>query len=245
MVHGAAHELIHWIAALVLVVGGAIFVALAVSSALVRSVFGRIRTSANMPAVAGRPAINPRPTASTGRSSSIVAGLSLGAAAIHLAAAPHHYAELGDLGAGFVGRRVFQAAWARAALRATTRRTAWIGIVVNLAIVAAWVVSRSVGLPVGTGTLAPESIGLPDRRVDDLRAPHRRRVRRFACSGVDRAQIARRTPGPIACGGRRSPGARARPAHDITGRGRDRGRSGPWPGPRLACRHGDHAMTGR
>ena len=192
MVHGAAHELIHWIAALVLVVGGAIFVALAVYQRVGAERLRRDPHVGEHAGGAGGPSIQPATDGVDRSIIIVVAGLSLGAAAIHLAAAPHHYAELGELGAGFVAAGIFQAAWARAALRATTRRTAWIGIVVNLAIVAAWVVSRSVGLPVGTGTLAPESIGLPDgaSTIFELLIVAGLTVRLL---GVDRAQIARRT----------------------------------------------------
>ena len=146
MDHGGAHELIHWIAALVLVVGGAVFLALAAyqrfGPASGRDEGGTARTD--------------RPTDIAAQAVDrslirIVASLSLGAAAIHLVAAPPHYTELGDLGAGFLVAGVFQAAWARAALTANTLRTAWIGVIVNLGIVAAWVVSRTVGLPVGPG----------------------------------------------------------------------------------------------
>ena len=157
MDHGGAHELIHWIAALVLVIGGAIFLALAAHQ---RFGPGRRRGEA-------RGVRRDRPTdvpaGAVDRSLIvIVASLSLSAAAIHLAAAPHHYAELGDVGAGFLVAGVFQAAWARAALTATTRRTAWIGIIVNLGIVAAWIVSRTVGLPVGPAPWTAEAVGSAD-----------------------------------------------------------------------------------
>jgi predicted branched-subunit amino acid permease len=93
--------------------------------------------------------------------------LSLGAAAIHLAAGPSHVEELGDLGLGFYWAALFQAAWAAAyAARSGTPRSsrslAWIGIAGSLAISSAWVWSRTLGLPVGPEAWRPEAIGIPD-----------------------------------------------------------------------------------
>lgn len=158
MSHDAAHELIHWIAAAVLVAGGSIFLALAA--------YGRFGPGSRVSGPGSGPR-DDRPVAGSGQPVDrslvwIVASLSIGAAAIHLAAAPHHYAELGDLGAGFLFAGIFQALWARAFLRSTTRRTAWIGFVVNTGIVGAWIYSRVVGLPVGPEPWTPEAIGLPD-----------------------------------------------------------------------------------
>jgi hypothetical protein len=186
--HGGAHELIHWIAALVLVIGGTIFVALAAYQRFGR---GRRRGGAS-PARRDRRA--DLDTGAVDRSIiTIVASLSLGAAAIHLVAAPPHYTELGDLGAGFLVAGVFQAAWARAAIAATTRRTAWIGIVVNLGIVAAWIVSRSVGLPVGPEPWTPEVVGLPDgaSTIFELLIVAGLALRLL---GIGRAPVARRAP---------------------------------------------------
>ena len=162
MIHGAAdgaaHELIHWIAALVLVVGGALFLGVAAHQR-----FGPWWPSNHRRVVGARSGRNLAPAEPVDRSVvRIVAGLSLGAAAIHLAAAPHHYAEMGDFGAGFLVAGIFQAAWARAALTACSPRTAWIGIAGNVLIVIAWIVSRSIGLPIGLEPWTPEVIGLPD-----------------------------------------------------------------------------------
>ncbi|MEP6639847.1 MAG: hypothetical protein ABJC39_10900 [Chloroflexota bacterium] len=92
----------------------------------------------------------------------IMAGLSAGAAVIHFAAAPGHYAEIGGLAIGFVASGGFQAVWVKACLAGPSSRTMTIGIVVNLAIVAAWAYTRTVGLPVGEFAGSPEPIGLPD-----------------------------------------------------------------------------------
>lgn len=143
--HG--HELLHLVAAVVLTVGGAAFV------------FASIRWR-SMVAVSSAGA---SPVAGVGRSLTVmVAGLSAGAAVIHLVAAPHHYEELGDLGAGFLAAAVFQGAWSMACLSGPSARTRWLGIAVNAAVVLAWAYTRTVGLPVGPFAGSPEPIGFPD-----------------------------------------------------------------------------------
>jgi hypothetical protein len=92
----------------------------------------------------------------------LVAALSFGAAAIHLAAAPDHVEELGALGFGFYLAAAFQAAWAVAWLLRAARRLGWIGVAGNAAISAAWVGSRVIGLPSGPTPWQPEAVGTPD-----------------------------------------------------------------------------------
>lgn len=184
---GAAHELIHWIAALVLVVGGAIFLVLAA-----RERFMSTRPRLDPSASTVRPAHVPADLVDRSIVR-IVAGLAIGAAAIHLAATPHHYTELGDLGAGFLAAGVFQAGWARAVLTASSPRTAWIGVIGNIGIVLAWIVSRSIGLPIGARPWTPEAIGLPDgaATIFELLIVAGLTVRLV---GIDRALVARWAP---------------------------------------------------
>lgn len=143
-----AHDVVHWAATLVLAGGGAAILALATRR-------GRRASTPAVPPTAGRATVE-------GSVAQVLAGLSLGAAAIHLVAAPAHYREYGDLGAGFVVAAAFQAAWARAWLTRPTRRTAWLGLAGNAAIVVAWAWSRTAGLPFPGQVGAPEPIGLPD-----------------------------------------------------------------------------------
>ena len=87
---------------------------------------------------------------------------SAGAAAIHLAMAPPHVGDSTLLGVGFV-----VAAWAQLA-------TAWVGIVrpsrrlwtaaagLNVALLGAWAVSRTAGLPFGEHRGHPEDITIVD-----------------------------------------------------------------------------------
>ena len=98
----------------------------------------------------------------------VAAGLSLGAAAIHLAAGAEHVEALGDLGLGFYWAALFQAATAFALLGRASRRVVWITIAGNVAILSAWTWSRIVGLPTVPG--GPESIGLADAIASVLQA---------------------------------------------------------------------------
>ncbi len=188
MDHGGAHDLIGWIAALVLVIGGAIFLVLAA-----RERFGQERRTGPAAADGDGPRTSVAPEAARRAAVGMIVSLSLGAAVIHFAAAPHHYTELGDLGAGFIAAGAFQAAWARAANGTITRRTAWIGIAVNLGIIVAWIVSRSVGLPVGPEPWTPEVVGLPDgaSTVFELLIVTGLAIRLL---GVDRVRLVRSGP---------------------------------------------------
>lgn len=153
--HALVHELVHWASAVVLVIGGGVtLVAMALA-----------RRRAPLP-----PA--PSPSSPTSRIAGAdvpdrslivtLAGLSLGAAAIHVVAAPPHYVELGDLGAGFLVAAMLQAAWARAILRGASSRTVIAGFAINAAILAVWVVSRTIGLPIGPMAGLAEPVGFPD-----------------------------------------------------------------------------------
>jgi hypothetical protein len=87
--------------------------------------------------------------------------LSIGAAAIHLAAGPAHVESLGDLGLGFYWAALLQGAFAIALLRrSVSRRLAWIGITLNVALISAWAWSRLFGLPGVAG--GPEAVGTAD-----------------------------------------------------------------------------------
>jgi hypothetical protein len=155
MDHG--HDTVELIAAIVLVVGGGIVTA--------RMFLTRpARHGAVAPAIQGSGLGAAHAELPTLRRSFalILAGLSAGAALIHFAAAPSHYVELGDLGAGFIVAAAFQAAWTRWCLAGPSRRTAIVGIAANLAIVGAWTYTRVFGLPVGPFAGGPEPVGFPD-----------------------------------------------------------------------------------
>jgi hypothetical protein len=93
---------------------------------------------------------------------------SLGAAIIHFALGPHHVEELGVLGLGFYLAGILQLALAVALLYAGTtvvhrpRVTILAAVGFNVAVLAAWVLSRVVGLPAGSVPWTPEAIGVAD-----------------------------------------------------------------------------------
>jgi hypothetical protein len=156
----AGHEAVEAIAAAVLVLGGAIFLARAYRTRPARH---GPATSLVSPAGAATAATTVLDTVpSVARSLvQIMAGLSFGAAFVHLVAAPSHYLELGDLGAGFVAAAVLQGAWAVRALSGLTPRIVVVGVVLNAGILVAWAWTRTVGLPLGP-FVGPEPVGYPD-----------------------------------------------------------------------------------
>ena len=145
------HDILHWVAAAVLVVGG---VAVLAISGWARARPRPEPTARSHPAPAeGRPAAR--------SSLAIVAGLSACAGIIHLAAAPGHFADIGDLAAGFLAAGVFQLAWAAKVAgqrRPMSPRLRLAGAFGNAAIIVAWALARTVGVPPGH----VDPIALPD-----------------------------------------------------------------------------------
>ncbi len=153
-----SHEAVEQLAALILAIGGAIFLVLSVRRRPIQP--GSAVSTAQHDRSTTGGAGSPPPVARS--FALILAGLSAGAAVIHLVAAPSHYAEIGDLASGFVVAAIFQFAWIRWCLAGPGRRAATIGIAGNLAIVAAWAWTRTIGLPIGAMAGSPEPVGYPD-----------------------------------------------------------------------------------
>jgi phosphotransferase system glucose/maltose/N-acetylglucosamine-specific IIC component len=78
-----------------------------------------------------------------------VAALLLGAGAVHLALAPSHFEESTLEGAGFLVAAWLQVILAVAVVLRLSRRVAMAIVAVSAACIAAWVVSRTAGLPFG------------------------------------------------------------------------------------------------
>src|SRR6266516_531693 len=78
---------------------------------------------------------------------SLLVALLLGAGAVHLALAPSHFGESTAEGVGFLVAAWLQVGLAVALVLRTTRARLTGAIVVSAACIAAWAVSRTVGLP--------------------------------------------------------------------------------------------------
>jgi hypothetical protein len=78
---------------------------------------------------------------------SAVAILSLVAAVIHVWVMPEHFAEWWAYGLFFLVAAAAQALYAVAVLRAPSPTLLRVGIIGNLAIIALWVVTRTIGVP--------------------------------------------------------------------------------------------------
>jgi hypothetical protein len=115
-----------------------------------------------------RPAAPPPPPASIPTDAGpgglvlLAATLSLAAAAIHFAFAPEHFAEYTSHGVFFLVSGGLQAGWA--VLLLSSRSLQWrrallsLGLL-NVGVIAVWVVSRTVGIPASAGA---EAVGFPD-----------------------------------------------------------------------------------
>jgi FtsP/CotA-like multicopper oxidase with cupredoxin domain len=86
----------------------------------------------------------------------------LGAAAIHAAVMPQHFQEYTLFGVFFLAAALGQAGLAAALLFSPSRLLAILGIEGNLALVALWLISRTVGVPIGPDPWRPETVGVAD-----------------------------------------------------------------------------------
>jgi FtsP/CotA-like multicopper oxidase with cupredoxin domain len=88
--------------------------------------------------------------------------LTLGAAAIHFAVAPEHFQEYAPFGVFFVIAGSAQVLLAGALLSAPSRRLLAVAAFGTLGVVGLYLVSRTVGLPIGPRPGKPEAVGIPD-----------------------------------------------------------------------------------
>jgi hypothetical protein len=120
-------------------------------------------------AMVSRPARGVRPATSAAGVPLVVsvflAVLSAVAGGIHGTLAPDHWREHWLFGV-FLGTVAgFQIAWALAILARPSRLLLGAGALVNMGVVLTWVVSRTVGIPVGPGAGMPEAPGFEDGLV--------------------------------------------------------------------------------
>ena len=91
-----------------------------------------------------------------------LAAASIAAGLIHATVVPHHLQGSVILGAGFVATAIFQVAWAVPASVRPHARTLDLGVAVNATVVAAWITSRTIGLPFGPHAWMSEPVGAAD-----------------------------------------------------------------------------------
>ena len=90
------------------------------------------------------------------------AALSAAAGLIHAGVAPHHFAAGTVYGAFFVVSAIFQFAWSGIVVARDAQWTAPIGLLGNASIVLLWVVTRTLGIPLGPETGLVEPVGVLD-----------------------------------------------------------------------------------
>jgi hypothetical protein len=91
-----------------------------------------------------------------------LAAASIAAGLIHASVVPHHLGESAILGVAFVATAIFQIAWAVPVSTGLDRRLLDVGAAVNGAVVAAWILSRTAGLPFGPHAWLAEPVGAVD-----------------------------------------------------------------------------------
>ena len=133
---------------------------------------------------------------------------SLGAGLVHFAVVTEHLAEWWLFGAFFIGIGVLQIGWAVLALARDRMPVPRAIAALNASVVGLWVVTRTVGLPVGPDRWAPEAVGVADvvctalqavvvvlvlaavRAPREARAPHLTAGVRLALLGVGAVAMA-------------------------------------------------------
>ena len=92
----------------------------------------------------------------------LLALASAGAGIIHLLVAPEHLEEFTPFGVGFFALGAFQILWAVTVVVRPNLPILAIGLVVSALTIGTWIVSRTVGLPVGPEAGEAEAIGTMD-----------------------------------------------------------------------------------
>ncbi|MGH2527767.1 MAG: hypothetical protein ACRDH0_00225, partial [Actinomycetota bacterium] len=91
-----------------------------------------------------------------------LAVLSAGAAGIHFAVVQSHFEEYWLFGVFFAVVAWLQAAWAILVVARPSRAVLLAGALVNGGVVAIWIASRTVGIPLGPESGTAEAVTLPD-----------------------------------------------------------------------------------
>ena len=94
-----------------------------------------------------------------------------GAGVIHLAFGPEHLDEYLPLGIGFIAAGVLQIGWAVGIARHESRLLLRLGALFSLAFIGVYLMSRTVGLPLGPEAFEPEPFGAADLLCCALEIP--------------------------------------------------------------------------
>lgn len=94
-----------------------------------------------------------------------------GAGAIHLVHAASHLSQWAPLGIGFYAAGVLQIAWAGAILVSGSRRLLYAGALLSALFVGFYLLTRTLGMPVGPEAFEPEAFGRADVLCAALEAP--------------------------------------------------------------------------
>jgi hypothetical protein len=100
----------------------------------------------------------------------VAAFLILGAAVIHFAVVPEHLEEYLPFGLFFIVVGTVQAAIAAAVILHPSRRLFLAALASSVGLAGLWLLSRTVGLPIGPHPGQPEDIGIPDLPCTALEA---------------------------------------------------------------------------
>ncbi len=121
-------------------------------------------SSSPAPAVSARPTALAVPVTASGERVVVLglAALALAASVIHAAVIPAHLDAWRPEGAFFAAVATAQLAWAAVVSSRPTRAVLLLGAAGHVALIALWVASRTVGLPVGPDAGAPETAGVLD-----------------------------------------------------------------------------------
>lgn len=92
----------------------------------------------------------------------VAAAASLLAGVIHYAVVPEHLTHWWVYAAFFTLLGAFEIVWAALILTGRERRLLLLGLIVNVAVLALWAVTRSTGLPFGPDPGNPEAVAMPD-----------------------------------------------------------------------------------
>jgi hypothetical protein len=84
------------------------------------------------------------------------------AAAIHAVAGAEHFSEFWLFGVFFCALAIAQLAWGVWCFARPTPASLVAGVALNASVIAVWLVSRTVGVPLGPGAWKPEQVGALD-----------------------------------------------------------------------------------